>query len=460
MRSITTFFKFLINCTIIFLSLFFNSLDLKSQSMRGIKYQSVVRNESGQLILNQNISIYLEILRNSDNGQIVYSEKHFVQSNDFGLIKFNIGNGFFQVGDFHGIEWNLGPYFLKIEIDINGGQNYTIISNQQLLSVPYALYSFSAGNSAPGPQGLQGPSGSPGINGSNGLNGLTAYEIWLNAGNLGSESDFLNSLQGIDGDTASDNQQLSVSSIGDTLYIENGGFVIIPGISGANSFSGETGIVEHTCGADNIHNAQKTYSTIMDLDGNSYRTIIIGNKEWMAENLKTTKYQNGDLIPSISVNIEWQNSSNTLQGGWCFYNNNPQNDCPYGKLYNWYAVSDPRGICPVGWHIPSDIEWTQLIDTLGGLSIAGGKMKSVGTQFWNAPNIGATNESGFSGLPARYRNIDGTFGNVSFYGCLWWSSTEITNTDVWARNIYNSGIDVNRLSFYKSYGISVRCVRD
>jgi uncharacterized protein (TIGR02145 family) len=133
----------------------------------------------------------------------------------------------------------------------------------------------------------------------------------------------------------------------------------------------------HNCGATNVHNPDKTYGTMTDQQGNVYKTIVIGTQEWMAENLKTSIYRNGEAIANVTDGNQW---SGLTTGAWCYYENNSQYDCPYGKLYNWFAVSDSRKVCPTGWHVPTQGEWTTLTNYLGGESIAGGKMKSTSSQ--------------------------------------------------------------------------------
>ena len=175
----------------------------------------------------------------------------------------------------------------------------------------------------------------------------------------------------------------------------------------------------------------------------------------MAENLRTTKYLNGDPIPNITDGNQWVNLTT---GAWVHYNNDSQYENPYGKLYNWYTVADSRKICPIGWHVPADAEWTVLTDYLGE-SVAGGKMKSTGTQYWVSPNANATNESGFSGLPGSGRTDDGTFG-IFGKGGSWWSSTESSTSSAWDRLLsYENGF-VYRYDYNKRYGLSVRCLRD
>ena len=192
-------------------------------------------------------------------------------------------------------------------------------------------------------------------------------------------------------------------------------------------------------------------------DGYTYPSIVLGNgQEWMAENLRTTTYANGDPIPNITDDTQWENLTT---GAWSHYNNDSQYENPYGKLYNWYTVADPRNVCPTGWHVPTDAEWTTLTDYLGGESVAGGKMKSTGTQYWESPNTDATNESGFSGLPGGLRNLSGTFYGIGGNG-YWWSSTENGTDNAWDYNLtYYSG-SVYRNGNYKENGFSVRCLRD
>jgi uncharacterized protein (TIGR02145 family) len=195
---------------------------------------------------------------------------------------------------------------------------------------------------------------------------------------------------------------------------------------------------------------------VTDIDGNTYQTIVINGQEWMAENLRTSKYSNGEVIPNIPDNSQW---STLTTGAWSHYNNDSQYENPYGKLYNWYTVADPRNVCPTGWHVPSDAEWTVLTDYLGGVSVAGGKMKSTGTQYWESPNQDATNESGFSGLPGSSRFLNGSFDLIGYYG-YWWSSTEYNTGDAWTRNLLYYDGDVYRHNPNKPGGFSVRCLNN
>jgi uncharacterized protein (TIGR02145 family) len=182
----------------------------------------------------------------------------------------------------------------------------------------------------------------------------------------------------------------------------------------------------------------------------------IGSQVWMLRNLDVTTYRNGDPIPQVTDATEW---AGLTTGAWSYYNNDPANGVVYGKLYNWYAVNDSRGLAPTGWHVPSDTEWTTLTDYLGGESVAGGPMKEVGTTHWTAPNTGATNSSGFTGFAGGTRFSNGAFYNIGINGS-WWSSTEYSSTDAWYRYLYFSTSNVYRISLNKANGYFVRCIKD
>ena len=184
----------------------------------------------------------------------------------------------------------------------------------------------------------------------------------------------------------------------------------------------------------------------------NYPSVLIGAQYWMEKNLEVTTYRNGDPIPYVTDATAW---AALTTGAWCYYNNDPSN----GKLYNWYAVNDPRGLAPTGWHVPTDVEWTTLSTTLGGDAVAGGKMKVAGTTRWIAPNTGADNSSGFAGLPGGIRSNLGTFFDVGYFG-YWWSSTEDNTASAWFRNLYYNFGDFSRDFSDKPYGFSVRCLRD
>ncbi len=209
-------------------------------------------------------------------------------------------------------------------------------------------------------------------------------------------------------------------------------------------------------------NPNLKYGTMTDQDGNVYKTIKIGSQIWMAENLRTIHYRNGDPVINVTENAKWDT---TTSGAYCSYNNikNADSIATYGMLYNWYAVSDPRRLAPTGWHIPTDKEWGILINYLGGDSIAGGKLKERGTEHWESENVGATNESGFTALPSGARNYyDGSFNWIND-NTFWWSSTEEDNTYAWYRYINRKSPSVERFSLYvgnKRSGFAIRCIKD
>ena len=206
-----------------------------------------------------------------------------------------------------------------------------------------------------------------------------------------------------------------------------------------------------------IFNPSLTYGTLTDIDGNIYKTIQIGTQTWMAQNLKTTKYRNGDKIPNVTENASW---AALATGAYCWYDNHISNKATYGGLYNWYAVTDIRNIAPTGWHLPTDAEWTTLTTYLGGENVAGGKLKETGTTHWFFPNTGATNSSGFTALPEGYRyGYNSSFELVGYDG-YWWSSTASNASDVWNRYLYYDKYYVYRNGYHKQFGFSVRCVRD
>ena len=207
--------------------------------------------------------------------------------------------------------------------------------------------------------------------------------------------------------------------------------------------------------------------TVTDADGNVYHEIAIGPQIWMAENLKTTKYRNGDPIPNVADNITWENLST---GAYCYYKNDAVNIRTFGMLYNWYAVSDSRNIAPAGWHIPTDTEWLALRSWLGGELIAGGKLKSRGkftivdvnatpTPYWASSNTGASDAVGFTALPGGYRYYGAVYGAVAYVG-YWWSSTQYDSGTAWSRHLSNTSAQLFTGYIDKTLGFSVRCIKD
>lgn len=201
----------------------------------------------------------------------------------------------------------------------------------------------------------------------------------------------------------------------------------------------------------------KTFTgTITDIDGNLYYTITVGSQIWMASNLKTTKYRDGTSIPNITDNASW---FNLTTGAYCDYDNTISNSNIYGRLYNWYTATDSHNICPIGWHIPTDAEWTTLITYIGGTS-NGGKLKETGTNHWQSPNTGATNETGFTALPGGLRNsADNGFVSIMSSG-NWWSSTESDVLNALDKELYSDDNYIDGGGIEKTDGLSIRCIKD
>jgi uncharacterized protein (TIGR02145 family) len=188
-----------------------------------------------------------------------------------------------------------------------------------------------------------------------------------------------------------------------------------------------------------------------------YKTVTIGTQVWMTKNLDVSTFRNGDPIPEAKTNSEWEAAGEKKQPAWCYYKNDPANGAKYGKLYNWYAVNDPRGLAPVGYHIPTDAEWTQLSEYLGGEDVAGKKMKS--TSGW-IENGNGTNESGFNGLPGGYRSNSDSFLRQGYDGYCWSASEYNTDSAPFNRNLNFSDDYLLRSLILKGRGFSVRCLRD
>jgi len=385
------------------------SLNNFAQSPDKISYQAVIRNSENNLVANQQVGMQISILQGTDanSATSVYSETQIPNTNSNGLVSIEIGTGT-SSDNFSVIDWGNGTYFIKTETDLNGGTDYTITGVSQLLSVPFALYANEAGNV-------------PSIEGLSTQQALedTAIAIRSSIPHI------------IDGDINNEIQTFSVSKTGDTLFLSKANWIIVPGISMAQP--------------------------IKDYDGNPYKTVTIGNQEWMAENLKTTHYSNGDPIPEVT-DAEWLNLET---GAYCNYNNDVSIANIYGKLYNFYVAADNRNVCPIDWHVPSDAEFKVLEDFLGGENIAGGKMKEVGLTHWISPNIDATNDSGFSGLPAgvRWTNQDAEFQQLGSALSLW-STTSDGETLSWSHSLNTNGAYVFIMNDDKKAGFSIRCIKD
>jgi uncharacterized protein (TIGR02145 family) len=289
---------------------------------------------------------------------------------------------------------NWGSGSYYLGIELNSGSGgYVNMGTTQLLSVPYALYSNSSATSTP--------------------QNLTSV---LNAGNSANNTKITNL-----GDPVNPKDAVNKDYVDAQILLLQNYINTLP---------------------------------VTDIDGNTYLPVTICNQTWTKSNLNVSHYRNGDEIPQVTDPTQW---ANLTTGAWCYYNNDPANGAIYGKMYNWYAINDPRGLAPQGWHVPTDTEWNTLISCLGGNAVAGGKMKEVGTTYWSTPNLGATNSSRFTGLPGGQRNYFGNFETIQIGS--WWSSSEIGNF-AYQRSIFYDTTTVVRSGLGKLTGIYVRCIKD
>jgi uncharacterized protein (TIGR02145 family) len=257
-----------------------------------------------------------------------------------------------------------------------------------------------------------------------------------------------------DPDTVSGNKYTTVSSnltglkAGTKYY-----YKVLAGIAADTTFGDEQTFTTTNPGKSIISfNTGLTYGSVTDIDNNVYKTILIGTQTWMAENLRTTRFCDGTDISFTPDATDWAALSIP---GYCWYNND---SVAYGALYNWHAASKSN-ICPAGWHVSTDGDWTILTSYVGGESIAGDKLKETGTTHWLITSGTITNDAGFTALPGGYRFAEGVFGNIRRYG-FWWSSTESSAADAYCRDILSAYGNTYRTSSSKKSGFSVRCVKD
>jgi uncharacterized protein (TIGR02145 family) len=339
-------------------------------------------------------------------------------TDDLGQVNLVIGTGTATTGSFSAINWANGSYYLGIEL--NTGAGYVAMGTTQLLSVPYALYANSSGNTQAATPNL-------------------ADVLAVNNG--------ANNLQIKNLADPTDAQDAVTKQYVDLLQVQ-------------------------------VAELQAQITALVNATAAPLPNVTIGNQIWQNTNLDVTTYRDGTPIPQVTDPTAW---ANLTTGAWCYQNNDPANGTTYGKLYNWYAVTgiydaasltDPsvrKQFAPTGWHVPSDIEWSTLINHVdpnanGGATIpnlAGDKMKETGTTHWTAPNTNATNSTGFTGLPGGYRTGSNTiaYSNIGNVG-YWWSSSEGTTTAAFSRTLRSANGDASRMFSHKGSGFSVRCVRD
>lgn len=447
------------------------SISAIAQSSDVLQHQILIRDAGGAPIPLANVTLFTSIVRDSIMGTTVYSESHNVRSNQFGLANIKIGAGTVISGDFDSISWYNGSWFLKQELDMLDGNGSVLMGTTQLVSTPYAMHSKTA-------EGLVMESRDG-----------TMYII-----DVSNEGEITTNplppdcapIAGFTCSSAVGPMPYTVSFIDTSLYQPiSWHWDFGDGLSSTEqnpshkywvegwytvSLSVYNGLTYDTATYENyIHVTGFCPSTVTDIDGNVYSTVLIGDyKCWMQENLKVTHYADGTPVPFVPETSDWA-ALGCYDSAYCYYYNNPASE--YGALYTWAAAtgnqrsklvpSGVQGICPDGWHLPSSLEFLELSNSLGGSDVAGGKLKEAGFEHWNSPNTGATNESGFTGLPGGYRKEDGGwFYNSGYYAYFWSTAHSYSVFDKRYMILYYDRKDLQIFYWNSQNGLSVRCMKD
>jgi uncharacterized protein (TIGR02145 family) len=457
-----------------------------AQVPQKMNYQAVIRDAGNTLITNHAVGMQISILQGSATGTPVYIETQTPTTNANGLVTIEIGEG----TGFDAINWSNGPFFIKTETDPTGGTSYTITGTSQLSSVPYALYAktvasytetdpiFGAWNKSTDISitASQVSDFQTNVTNNSAVLANTAKNSYPTADATklagiaaGAEVNVNVDWNAATGDAKILNKPTTITGYGITDAVNTTGNQTI---AGNKTFSGITTVITPVNPTDATNKAYvdelkaqikslednlivSGIYRLSDIEGNQYKVVKIGNQVWMAENLKTIKYNDGTAIPFVTDGAEW---AGLITPAYCWYNNDgAAYKAAYGALYNWYSVNTGN-LCPTGWHVPTDAEWTTLTTYLGGETVAGGKLKESGTAHWASPNSG-TNESGFTALPGGYRYFSGSFLGIGNFGNLW-SSTEFDEAFAWYRFLYYMSSDMSPYNIYKYFGFSVRCIKD
>ena len=395
---------------------------LQAQAPQGFNYQATVRNSSGDLIVNTNVYFKFNVIQGSQTAVPIFTETHYVPTDDLGQVNLIIGQGTANTGSFSALDWSLGSYYLGIELDT--GDGYVAMGTTQLLSVPYALYAENTGNSTPTTPNLET---------------VLAENNSANNQQIKNLQDPTDAQDAVTKDFLLEKLSLLQDQI-DALQASTGS------------------------------------GTVTDQDGNSYPYLTYGDQIWTVKNADVVTYRDGTTIPQVTDATEW---SNLTTGAWCYFDNDPTK----GKLYNWFAVmgihdndenTPNKEFAPEGWHVPTDAEWTTLENYLisngynydgatSGNKIAKAMASTTG---WTSSTIDGAignnqslnNRTGFNAIPEGYRAGIGSFtgeGPITIF----WSSTQNSTNNAWGRYMNNSYIELNRSNYNKQLGVSVRFVR-
>ena len=397
---------------------------LQAQAPQGFNYQATVRNNTGDLIVNTNVYFKFNVMQGTQTSLPVFTETHYVPTDDLGQVNLVIGQGTANTGTFSELNWSLGSYYLGIELDTGNG--YVAMGTTQLLSVPYALYAENSGNST-----------------------LTTPNLET----VLAENNSANNQQIKDLQDPTEAQDAATKA-----YIDG----LIANLQGQ---------------IDDLDAADETGS-VTDIDGNTYDYLTYGDQVWTVENAEMVTYRDGTPIPQVTDATEWQNLTT---GAWCYYNNDPTKP----RLYNWYAVAgihdtDPttpnKLFAPEGWHVPTDAEWTTIEEYLiaNGYNYDGTTTENkiakamASTTGWNSSTStgvpgndqSLNNDSEFNAVPEGYRYFNlGLFSNEGI-SAIFWSSSENNTNNVWHRSLVINNSLLYRTSNDKRFGFSVRFVRD
>ena len=389
------------------LTILFFSVQMMAQAPDAFQYQAVLRDADGNIRSNENLELGIAILQNAADGTEVYSETHTTSTNEQGLVQLMIGEGD-ATGDLSTVDWSAGPYFIEISVD------GTVMGTSQLLSVPYAKYASTA---------------------------ATANSVMAENQNL---ADVM-----ANGNSAGNARIMDVAEPVENQDATNKAYV--------DALLQRLAMLETMVGVD----------TLEDAEGNIYKTVRIGNQVWMAEGLRATKYPDGSDISGLYwANDDFNNDGNVDGQDSAYYVSN------YGFLYTAAAAmngaassaTNPSGVqgpCPTGWHLPSLDEFAELQDTLGGYFVAGGKLKDTNTEFWNSPNEGATNETGFSARGTGNYNDNGLVYQVN-YGAYFWTATESSTSTLnqYVFRVFSDGTYFASYPLDKLSGSTIRCVKN